>query len=85
MLTRLLILLSSTCIPTALTDSSPIPATPEPIQSSSLSKLETELKEEVELSQEAFLNEEEEELVASPKKGTRPQVIQLPKKKPTLK
>ncbi len=82
MLTRILVLLSSTCIPTALTDSTPIPETPESIQNSSLSEVDTEFEEEVESSQEAFLDEEEE-LVASPKKGTRPQVIQLPKKKPT--
>ncbi len=79
MFTRLLILVSSTCIPAALTDSSPIPETPQSVKNSSLSRVDTEFEEELELSQEAFLSEEEER-TASPKKGTRPQVIQLPKK-----
>jgi hypothetical protein len=84
MLTRLLILLSTTCIPTALTDSSPIPESPEPIHNASISELNTEFEEESELTQEAFLSDEEEP-VSSPKKVTRPKIVQLPKKNSTLK
>jgi hypothetical protein len=52
-----------------------------PVQNTSFEELSLEEKteEEVELSQESLFNEEEE-ISALPKQGSRPQVVQIPTK-----
>ncbi len=50
-----------------------------PIQPVSFEELEEKTEEELEMSQESLFNEEEE-ISALPKKGNRPQVVQIPSK-----